>query len=84
MTGTGSHLLGEECVRRLVICLHLSFENETVRQAVCRGPQTRSKATSRQIRLTDCFSRAATGAGKEKRADVQRGLEPHSATDSAS
>ena len=30
--------------------LHLSFENETVRQAVGRGPQTRSKATSRQIR----------------------------------
>ena len=64
--------------------LHLSFENETVRQAVGRGPQTRSKATSRQIRLTDCFSRAAAGAGKEKRADGQRGLEPHSATDSAS
>ena len=64
--------------------LHLSFENETVRQGVGRGPQTRSKATSRQIRLTDCFSRAAAGAGKEKRADGQRGLEPHSATDSAS
>ena len=30
------------------------------------------------------FSRAAAGAGKEKRADGQRGLEPHSATDSAS
>ena len=53
--------------------LHLSFENKTVRQAACRGPQTCSKATSRQIRLTDCFSRAATGAGKEKRADGQWG-----------
>ena len=49
-----------------------------------RGPQTRSKAPSRQIRLTDCFSRAAAGAGKEKRADGQWGLEPHSATNSAS
>ena len=64
--------------------LHLSFENETVRQAVCRGPRTRSEATSRQIRVTDCFSRAAAGAGKEKRADGQSRLEPHSATDSAS
>ena len=38
----------------------------------------------RYVRLTDCFSRAAAGAGKEKRADGQWGLEPHSATDSAS
>ena len=32
--------------------IHLSFENETVRQAACRGPQTRSKTTSRQAH---CF-----------------------------
>ena len=74
-------------MRRLVIRLHFTCPlkmkllgkpwAEARRHAVRR-------LADRYVRLTDCFSRAAAGAGKEKRADGQRGLEPHSATDSAS
>ena len=58
--------------------LHVSFEDETSLQSLCRGPQTRGKATSRQTRLTDCFSRTGIGARRGKRADGQPEVRPHS------
>ena len=65
-------------MRRLVIRLHFTCP---LKMKLLGKPCAEAR---RQIRLTDCFLRAAAGAGKEKRADGQWGLEPHSATDSAS
>ena len=58
--------------------LHVSFEDETSLQSLCRGPQTPSKATSRQTRLTDCFSRTGIWTRREKRANGQPEVRPHS------